>query len=119
MRATQASCSTSSLVPTASAPDALHAGVHKMAIVVRSMSVRVPPCAGSSVRGFSRADMPKDPEKRFAALFGVRTRWDAADLAPYLLDMQGAPGASVEALLLKHTRASQPTPDGPITYTAR
>ena len=30
-----------------------------------------------------------------------------------------APGQTVEALLLKHARISQPQPDGPLHYCAR
>lgn len=62
--------------------------------------------------------LPPLPRERFQALFAFRPRWSLEQLEPYMQGL-GDPGESKEALLLKHTRAIQPLPDGPVVYGAR
>lgn len=44
--------------------------------------------------------------------------WEWEELEPYVQDLRG-PGQTSEALLLKYTRASQPRPTDPVTYSLR
>ncbi|KAH7293250.1 hypothetical protein KP509_28G017500 [Ceratopteris richardii] len=67
---------------------------------------------------FSVANLPSNPAERFAALFRERPRWEWEDLEPYISDLR-APGKSVDALLLKYTRRTQPTAETPPIFTAR
>ncbi|GFH11635.1 uncharacterized protein HaLaN_07167, partial [Haematococcus lacustris] len=74
--------------------------------------------AGARVQLFSVRALPSEPSARFHALFSMQPRWEGSELEPYLADLK-VPGKTAGALLLKYTRASQPTPDGPVYYTAR
>ncbi|GAB4813586.1 hypothetical protein N2152v2_000632 [Parachlorella kessleri] len=74
--------------------------------------------AGGRVKRFPVEGLPKDPAGRFAALFAERERWAWEDLEPYIIGLQG-PGQTVEGLLLKYARASQPKPTDPMLYSAR
>ncbi|KAL3685004.1 hypothetical protein R1sor_003026 [Riccia sorocarpa] len=67
---------------------------------------------------FSSSLLPTRPDARFSALFSRRSKWEWEDLEPYLRDLK-IPGQSVEAMLLKYTRKSQPTPTSTPIYTAR
>ncbi|BBM99421.1 sister chromatid cohesion protein DCC1 [Marchantia polymorpha subsp. ruderalis] len=67
---------------------------------------------------FSCSLLPCRPDARFTALFSRRSKWEWEDLEPYLKDLR-VPGQSVEAMLLKYTRKSQPTPTSTPVYTAR
>jgi sister chromatid cohesion protein DCC1 len=71
------------------------------------------------VEAFAAADLPLEPRARFAALFARRVRWERPDLEPYLAGISGGGGPTVEALLLRHARASQATPDAPVLFSAR
>ncbi|KAG6549822.1 hypothetical protein Mapa_008803 [Marchantia paleacea] len=67
---------------------------------------------------FSCSLLPCRPDARFTALFSRRSKWEWEDLEAYLKDLK-VPGQSVEAMLLKYTRKSQPTPTSTPVYTAR
>ncbi|GFR46025.1 hypothetical protein Agub_g7298 [Astrephomene gubernaculifera] len=67
---------------------------------------------------FPASSLPADPAARFAALFLRRPRWEWSALEPYLAGIK-VPGQSVEALLMRFARASQPTPSAPLVYSAR
>jgi sister chromatid cohesion protein DCC1 len=67
---------------------------------------------------YSISSLPTKPADRFSALFKERAKWEWDDLEPYLRDMQ-TPGQSVEAMLLKYTRKTQPTASSAAIYTAR
>ena len=62
--------------------------------------------------------LPKAPRERFAALFAVKPKWSAEELAPYLADIQ-SPAQTVEALLLAHCRCTQPSEKEAKVYTKR
>ncbi|KXZ53306.1 hypothetical protein GPECTOR_7g1200 [Gonium pectorale] len=70
------------------------------------------------ISAFPAAALPHEPAERFAALFRRRPRWEWTHLEPYLAGLK-VPGQSVEALLIRFARASQPTPDAPLVYSAR
>lgn len=70
------------------------------------------------INPFSVSSLPTTPAERFAALFRERPKWQWEDLEPYIRDLQ-VPGLSVEGLLIKYTRKSQPTPDAPPIFSAR
>eukprot|EP00250_Pteridium_aquilinum_P006628 c16506_g1_i1 orf=104-1282(-) len=72
----------------------------------------------SWLRPFPVSALPSNPADRFARLFRERTKWEWQDLEPYISDLR-APGKSVEALLLKYTRKTQPTADASPIFTAR
>ncbi|KAI5074776.1 hypothetical protein GOP47_0010737 [Adiantum capillus-veneris] len=72
----------------------------------------------SWLRPFSVSTLPSNPAERFAALFRERSKWEWQDLEPYIGDLR-APGKSVDALLLKYTRRTQPTADASPVFTAR
>ncbi|GLC39275.1 hypothetical protein PLESTB_001648800 [Pleodorina starrii] len=76
--------------------------------------------SGSEARisPFPASALPRDPGERFGALFRRRARWEWSHLEPYLAGVR-VPGQSVEALLMRFARASQPTPDSPLVYSAR
>ncbi|KAL2653242.1 hypothetical protein R1flu_021370 [Riccia fluitans] len=67
---------------------------------------------------FSSSLLPTRPDARFSALFRRRSKWEWEDLEPYFRDLK-IPGQSLEAMLLKYTRKSQPTPTSTPVYTAR
>ncbi|EFJ40141.1 hypothetical protein VOLCADRAFT_108324 [Volvox carteri f. nagariensis] len=88
--------------------------------------------ADARISPFPASSLPREPGERFAALFRVRPRWEWTHMEPYLEGMQEwcvktiaavvevlVPGQSVEALLMRFARASQPTPDAPLMYSAR
>ncbi|MEW5314184.1 MAG: hypothetical protein WDW38_005699 [Sanguina aurantia] len=71
------------------------------------------------VRAFPAGSLPLDPAKRFAAIFTRgKPRWEMSELEPYLAGLK-VPGLSVEALLLKYTRASKSSPEAQAIYSAR
>lgn len=70
------------------------------------------------VHPFSVSSLPATPAERFAALFRERPKWQWQDLEPYIRDLQ-VPGLSVEGLLIKYTRKSQPTADSSPIFSAR
>ncbi|KAK9794336.1 hypothetical protein WJX73_004181 [Symbiochloris irregularis] len=67
---------------------------------------------------FPESRLSKIPEQRFAQLFQARARWKLDDLEPFLQGLQ-APGQSIESLLLRHARGSQPNPNKPVEYGPR
>lgn len=70
------------------------------------------------IHPFSVSSLPTTPAERFAALFRERPKWQWQDLEPYIRDLQ-VPGLSVEGLLIKYTRKSQPTADASPIFSAR
>lgn len=70
------------------------------------------------VYAFSISSLPCDPAARFSALFHERKKWEWRDLNPYIRDLS-VPGLSSDALLLKYTRRTQPTPDSEPVFTMR
>ncbi|GIL82107.1 hypothetical protein Vretifemale_11044 [Volvox reticuliferus] len=74
--------------------------------------------AEARISSFPASALPRDPGERFAALFSRRARWEWTHLEPFLEGVK-VPGQSVEALLMRFARASQPTPDAPLFYSAR
>ncbi|XP_020086475.1 sister chromatid cohesion protein DCC1 [Ananas comosus] len=70
------------------------------------------------VRAFSVAALPSTPAERFAALFQERPKWEWKDLEPYIRDLR-VPGLSLEGLLIKHTRRTQPSADVEPIFSAR
>ncbi|KIY97258.1 sister chromatid cohesion protein DCC1 [Monoraphidium neglectum] len=69
---------------------------------------------------FAERDLPLEPAARFAVLFQRRPRWERSAMEPYLAALaSSAGGQTVEALLLRHARASQPSPDAPLMFSAR
>lgn len=70
------------------------------------------------VYAFSISSLPCDPAARFSALFHERKKWEWRDLSPYIRDLS-VPGLSSDALLLKYTRRTQPTPDSEPVFTMR
>lgn len=70
------------------------------------------------VRAFSVSSLPANPAERFSILFGERPKWEWKDLQPYIRDLN-VPGQSLEGLLLKYTRRTQPTLDAEPVYSAR
>lgn len=70
------------------------------------------------VWAFSVSSLPSTPAERFAALFGVRQKWEWRDLEPFIRDLW-VPGLSSEALLIKYTRKTQPTADAEPIFSAR
>lgn len=97
------------------------------------------------VRAFSVSSLPSSPAERFSILFKQRPKWDWKDLEPYvrfnrhfllpissfwslaLLNIDtfalfrdlNVPGLSLEGLLLKFTRRTQPTVDAEPVFSAR
>lgn len=70
------------------------------------------------IRAFSVSSLPANPAERFSILFGERPKWEWKDLQPYIRDLK-VPGQSLEGLLLKYTRRTQPTLDAEPVYSAR
>eukprot|EP00252_Welwitschia_mirabilis_P000400 TRINITY_DN10409_c0_g1_i2.p1 TRINITY_DN10409_c0_g1~~TRINITY_DN10409_c0_g1_i2.p1 ORF type:complete len:104 (+),score=19.14 TRINITY_DN10409_c0_g1_i2:122-433(+) len=70
------------------------------------------------LRPFPASSLPVTPAERFRVLFKERRRWTWEDLEPYVRDLK-VPGMSVEALLIKYTRRTQPTADSPPIFSAR
>lgn len=70
------------------------------------------------IRAFSVSSLPTNPSERFAALFRERTKWDWKDLQPYVRDLK-VPGLSLEGLLLKYTRRTQPTVESEPVFSSR
>ncbi|KAI9092988.1 hypothetical protein K1719_027511 [Acacia pycnantha] len=70
------------------------------------------------IHAFSVSSLPSTPAERFSILFKERKKWDWKDLEPYIRDLN-VPGLSSEALLLKYTRRTQPTPDAEPVFSAR
>lgn len=66
--------------------------------------------AGDRWRFAPRERLPPSAEERFASLFRLRPRWEAADLAAYTVDLV-PPGMTHDAFLLRHCRAV-PAADG-------
>ncbi|KAI8463895.1 MAG: sister chromatid cohesion protein Dcc1 [Monoraphidium minutum] len=67
---------------------------------------------------FAAADLPLEPAPRFAALFKRRACWERPAIEPYLAALVGT-GQKAEALLLRYARATQRSPDAPVTFSAR
>lgn len=63
-------------------------------------------------------ELPPDPVARFDALFAARPVWPGDEVGPWLAGVE-QPGATPDALLLRHARCSQPRPGGPKAYSAR
>ncbi len=42
------------------------------------------------VKAYSVKKLPKDPAKRFAALFAERPKWEAADMDPFIADLKAS-----------------------------
>ncbi|KAJ8755855.1 hypothetical protein K2173_024400 [Erythroxylum novogranatense] len=70
------------------------------------------------VYAFSASSLPLNPAERFSMLFRERSKWAWKDLESYIRDLN-VPGLSLEGLLLKYTRRTQPTPDAEPIFTAR
>ncbi|KAH7576136.1 hypothetical protein ACOSQ2_003917 [Xanthoceras sorbifolium] len=70
------------------------------------------------VRAFSVSALPLTPAERFSVLFKERTKWEWKDLQPYIRDLK-VPGLSLEGLLLKYTRRTQPTLEAEPIFSAR
>ncbi|KAK1318597.1 hypothetical protein QJS10_CPB04g01951 [Acorus calamus] len=70
------------------------------------------------IRAFSASSLPSIPAARFAALFKERPKWEWKDLQPYIRDLH-VPGISLEGLLIKYTRKSQPNPDSEPIFSSR
>ncbi|XP_048331996.1 uncharacterized protein LOC125418175 isoform X2 [Ziziphus jujuba] len=70
------------------------------------------------VHAFSVSSLPSSPGERFSILFKERPKWDSKDLQPYIRDLK-VPGLSLEGLLLKFTRRTQPTKDAEPVFSAR
>ncbi|XP_061337225.1 uncharacterized protein LOC133284251 [Gastrolobium bilobum] len=70
------------------------------------------------VRAFSVSSLPSTPAERFSILFRERAKWEWKDLQPYIRDLN-VPGLSLEGLLLKYTRKTQPSPDREPVFSAR
>ena len=51
-------------------------------------------------------DLPRDPKARFALLFGLRDRWLAEDLKPFLRGMTVPPGKQADDVVSARTRTS-------------
>ena len=62
--------------------------------------------------------LPKAPRARFAALFAVKPKWAADELAPYLADVVSG-AQTAEALLLAHCRCTQASDADAKVYTRR
>ncbi|GAX81990.1 hypothetical protein CEUSTIGMA_g9418.t1 [Chlamydomonas eustigma] len=72
----------------------------------------------TQVKAFPLSALPREPAKRFAALFAERPKWNADDMEPYISDLK-VPGLTTGALLLKYARVSQTSPQDPIIYSMR
>ncbi|XP_031277587.1 sister chromatid cohesion protein DCC1 [Pistacia vera] len=72
----------------------------------------------SWVHAFSVSSLPSTPAERFSTLFRERPKWEQKDLLPYIRDLN-VPGLSLEGLLLKYTRRTQPTLDAEPVFSAR
>ncbi|XP_068669184.1 uncharacterized protein [Aristolochia californica] len=72
----------------------------------------------SWIRAFSILSLPSTPAERFAALFTERQKWEWKDLNPYIRDLR-VPGLSLEGLLIKYTRRTQPQEDIEPVFSAR
>ncbi|KAF3446984.1 hypothetical protein FNV43_RR12164 [Rhamnella rubrinervis] len=70
------------------------------------------------VHAFSVSSLPSAPAERFSILFKERPKWEWKDLEPYIRDLN-VPGLSLEGLLLKFTRRTQPTMDKQPVFSAR
>lgn len=70
------------------------------------------------VYAFSVHSLPSTPAERFSILFRHRAKWESKDLLPYIRDLN-VPGLSLEGLLLKYTRRTQPTLDAEPVFSAR
>ncbi|WOK96497.1 sister chromatid cohesion protein DCC1 [Canna indica] len=62
------------------------------------------------IHAFRASALPSSPAMRFAALFRERSKWEWKDLEPYIRDLR-VPGLSLEGLLIKYTRRTQPSAD--------
>mmetsp|Transcript_35425 Transcript_35425/g.89325 ORF Transcript_35425/g.89325 Transcript_35425/m.89325 type:complete len:266 (+) Transcript_35425:2-799(+) len=87
--------------------------------MLRGIAIRCESAAGPFIQSFDAEAMPRSPVERFRMLFSARPSWLYEELEPYLKIGLEAGNQSVEALLMKHARAVQKTPDDPVTYTAR
>ncbi|CAH9147898.1 unnamed protein product [Cuscuta epithymum] len=70
------------------------------------------------VYAFSVSSLSSVPAERFLMLFQERARWEWKDMQPYVRDLK-VPGMSLEGLLLKYTRRTQPTADAEPIFSAR
>ncbi|RAL53976.1 hypothetical protein DM860_004447 [Cuscuta australis] len=70
------------------------------------------------VHAFSVSSLSSVPAERFSKLFQERAKWEWKDLQPYVRDLR-VPGMSLEGLLLKYTRRTQPTADSEPVFSAR
>lgn len=70
------------------------------------------------VYAFSVSSLPSSPAERFSMLFKERPKWEWKDLQPYVWDLR-VPGLSLEGLLLKYTRRSQPSMEAEPIFSAR
>ncbi|KAG9444608.1 hypothetical protein H6P81_015948 [Aristolochia fimbriata] len=70
------------------------------------------------IRVFSASSLPSTPAERFAALFQERQKWERKDLNPYIRNLR-VPGMSLEGLLIKYTRRTQPKADVEPVFSAR
>ncbi|XP_010544546.1 PREDICTED: sister chromatid cohesion protein DCC1 [Tarenaya hassleriana] len=70
------------------------------------------------VYAFSVRSLPSTPAERFSSLFKHRPKWEWKELEPYIRDLN-IPGLSLEGLLLKYTRRTQPTADAEPVFSAR
>ena len=65
---------------------------------------------------FPSSALPLDPAARFSDLFLTRSKWLAADIAPFLAECT-VDSKERDKLLLKYARATNE--DGKVVYTAR
>ncbi len=85
---------------------------------LHSLSCRMAHCARRSRPARLQLHAPA-ARQRTALIHLLRNTEDSIEYdSPVTLPPQ-VPGRSVEALLMRHARASQPTPDAPLMYSAR
>nr|GLL40801.1 sister chromatid cohesion protein DCC1 [Ipomoea trifida] len=70
------------------------------------------------VYAFSVSSLSSVPAERFSVLFQERPKWEWKDLHPYVRDLK-VPGLSLEGLMLKYTRRTQPTADAEPIFSVR
>ena len=87
--------------------------------IYRGLAVYMP--GTKEVRPLQLSSLPRDPMKRFEALFKVKKKWPEEEMKPFLEGLVSATakkGKGLDALLLKYTRTQQ-GPKGETVYTGR
>ncbi|XP_009758567.1 uncharacterized protein [Nicotiana sylvestris] len=70
------------------------------------------------IYAFSVSSLPSVPAERFSKLFQEKPKWEWNELQPFVRDLK-LPGLSLEGLLLKYTRRTQPSMDAEPIFSAR